>query len=282
MCVSSPTLAVTMFSRFLKKNKTAIPNFEEKRIFLTEEEVFFGRLRRALPNCYIFPKVELSALMEPVSGNARQQQEALEQLKGRTVDYAICDASLNLLCVIELMTPQNPDDDHIPNSDYLKNAAIKSIRWSKQPLPTAEQILRTLAPFSSLESPKPDIAAHTVIRNSYVEASRSLDTAQAIFKADPEPSNILGLTIATLEKLTPHSYIKTRYPHVWQRICLFSNEPKHLKKYLESLFLQDRGVERAGFPQEVIKEITNIQSENERFLQLSAPRTTWEQGFHNL
>ena len=270
-----------MFSRFLKKKKGPIPNFEEKRIFLEEEEVFFGRLRRALPNCYIFPKIELSTLMEPASPNLQQKQEALDHLQGRTVDYAICDASLNLLCVIELTTANSIGEDETPNIEFLKNAAIKCIRWNKHPLPSAEQILRTLAPFSSLESPKPDIAAHTVIRNSYVESSKNLDTAQAIFKADPMPSNIMGLSIATLEKLAPQGHIKTAYPHVWQRICLFSTEPKHLKKYLESLFLQDRGIERAGFPQAVIKEITDIQSENERFLNLSAPNTTWEHGFHN-
>ena len=270
-----------MFSRFLKKKKGPIPNFEEKRIFLEEEEVFFGRLRRALPNCYIFPKVALSSLMEPANPNHQQVQEAMDYLQGRTIDYTICDASLNLLCVIELTTPNSADVDDIPNIDFLKNAAIKCIRWNKHPLPSAEQILRTLAPFSSLESPKPDIAAHTVVRNSYVESSKNIDTAQAIFRADPMPSNIMGLSIETLEKLAPQGHIKTTYPHVWQRICLFSTEPKHLKKYLESLFLQDRGIERAGFPQAVIKEITDIQSENERFLNLSAPKTTWEHGFHN-
>ena len=270
-----------MFSRFLKKKKGPIPNYEEKRIFLDEEEVFFGRLRRALPNCYIFPKIELSTLMEPANPNLQQKHEALEYLHGRTVDYAICDASLNLLCVIELTTPHSIGEDETPNIEFLKNAAIKCIRWNKHPLPSAEQILRTLAPFSSLESPKPDIAAHTIIRNSYVESSKNVDTAQAIFRADPMPSNIMGLSIETLEKLAPHGHIKTTYPHVWQRIGLFCNEPKHLKKYLESLFLQDRGIERAGFPQAVIKEITDIQSENERFLNLSAPSTAWERGFHN-
>ena len=270
-----------MFFRFSKKDKGPIPNFEEKRIFLNDEEIFFGRLRRALPNCYIFPKIELASLMEPANPDHKQRQEALEQLKGRSVDYAICDASLNLLCVIELTTSDNVNEDEVPNIEFLKNAAIKCIRWNKHPLPSAEQILRTLAPFSSLESPKPDIAAHTVIRNSYVESSTKLDTVQAILKAEPIPSNIIGLSIETLGKLAPNGHIKTLYPHVWQRICLFCTEPKHLKKYLESLFLQDRGIERAGFPQEVIKEITDIQSENDRFLRLSAPNTTWEHGFHN-
>lgn len=270
-----------MFSLFSKKNKTSISNYEEKRFFGNEEEIFFGRLRRALPNCYIFPKVELSSLMEPFSNNPKQKQEDLDQLKGRGVDYAIFDASLNLLCVIVLTTPDQAATDEISTADFLKNAGIKSIRWSRKPLPSSDQILRTLAPFSSLESPKPDIAAHTVIRNSYVESTKNLDTVQVIYKADPEPSNILGLSLETLEKLTPHGHLKTRYPHVWQRICLFSTEPKHLKKYLASLFLQDRGVERAGFPQEVIKEITDIQGENERFLNLSLPKTTWETNFIN-
>ena len=211
----------------------------------------------------------------------KEQQEGWAHLEGRLVDFAICDASLNLLCVIELSTPDSVDLNGIPNSEYLKNAAIKCIRWNKSPLPSAEQILRTLAPFSSLESPKPDIAAHTVIRNSYVETSKTLDTAQAMFKADPMPSNIIGLSTVTLEKLAPNGHIKAQFPHIWQRICLFSTEPKHLKKYLDSLFLQDRGVERAGFPQEVIKEIATIQSENDRFLHLSVPNSTWESGFHN-
>ena len=144
-----------MFSRFLKKNKGPIANFEEKRIFLNDEEIFFGRLRRALPNCYIFPKIELSTLMEPANSDFKQRQEAMDQLKDRHIDYAICDASLNLLCVIELTTANsaNGDEDEIPNIEYLKIAAIKCIRWNKHPLPSAEQILRTLAPFSSLESP---------------------------------------------------------------------------------------------------------------------------------
>lgn len=270
-----------MFSRLLKKNKAAIPVYEEKRFFLHDDEIFYGRLRRALPNCYIFPKVELSSLMEPLSLSHKQRMAELELLQGRKVDYAIFDASLALLCVIELTTQEAVDENEISNADLLKSAGIKRIRWNQSPLPSSDQILRTLAPFSSLESPRPDIAASTIIKTSYVESPKSLDTVQVMYQADPEPSNIMGLSVAALEKLAPNGLLKTRYPHVWQRICLFASEPKHLKKYLASLFLQDRGVERAGFPAEVIKEITDIQGENERFLQISMPRTTWDTTFIN-
>ncbi len=270
-----------MFSGFLKKNKPSIPVYEEKRFFLHEDEIFFGRLRRALPNCYIFPHVELSSLMEPHSINQKQRLVDLQLLQGRKVDYAIFDASLGLLCVVEINHQPAVDENEISNADCLKSAGIKSIRWGRQALPSYEQILRTLAPFSSLASPKPDIAASTIIRTSYVEDAKKLDTVQVMYQADPEPGNIMGLSVASLEKLAPNGYTKTRYPHVWQRICLFSSEPKHLKKYLDTLFLQDRGVERAGFPPEIIKEITDIQSENERFLQISTPRATWDTAFIN-
>lgn len=277
-----------MFSRFLPKHKTDTPEFEERRLLLNEEEVFFGRLRRALPNCYIFPKVDLSGILMPTQQNPKLRHQSKLKLQGKKVDYAIYDGTLTLLCVVEL-TGRNQGNEKEKETEYLigewlKQAHIKTIRWSFDPLPSAEQILRTLAPFSSLASPKPDISTNTVIRNSYEEPSTSkgINTIQAIHQADPKPSNIMGLSAAALDQLTPKKHIKNLYPHVWQRINLFSTEPKHLKKYLESLFLQDRGVERAGFPAEVIAEITEIQSENERFLQISMPKnTTWETQFIN-
>jgi hypothetical protein len=39
-----------------------------------------------------------------------------------------------------------------------------------------------------------------------------------------------------------------------------------LQKYLLSLSIQDRGEARAGFPPEAMKEVFDIQAENDRFL----------------
>ncbi|MBX9900037.1 MAG: DUF2726 domain-containing protein [Burkholderiaceae bacterium] len=273
-----------MFSRFLTKQKTNAPEFEERRMLLNEEEIFFGRLRRALPNCYIFPKIDLEMILAPSQKDPKLRNQSKLKLRNLKVDYGIFDGTLTLLCVVELTgrDQENEKEKEQLIAEWLKQANIKSIRWTFQPLPTAEQILRTLAPYSSLASPKPDISTNAVIRNAYEEpqSSRGMNTIQAIHQADPHPSNIMGLSAAALDRLTPKKHIQTLYPHVWQRINLFSAEPKHLKKYLESLFLQDRGVERAGFPAEVIAEITEIQSENERFLQISMPKSaTWETQF---
>ncbi|MBX9869464.1 MAG: DUF2726 domain-containing protein, partial [Burkholderiaceae bacterium] len=142
-----------MFSRFLQKNKSDTPEFEEKRLLLNEEEIFFGRLRRALPNCYIFPKVDLAGILTSTNQNPKQKQASLDKLQGKKVDYAIFDGTLTLLCVIELTDKDGQENDPLI-AEWLKKAHIKSIRWRFSPLPTAEQILRTLAPFSSLQSPK--------------------------------------------------------------------------------------------------------------------------------
>ncbi|MES2071871.1 MAG: DUF2726 domain-containing protein [Pseudomonadota bacterium] len=270
-----------MFSLPFKKNKTKNVDavYEEKRFLAGEEEVFFGRLRRALPNCYIFPKIELASLLEPGSPDPKTRQAEQEQLEGQKIDYGVFDASLGLLCVIELCS-KGPDGRYASNKKFFESAGIKTIRWDREALPSLEQILRTLAPFSSIASPKPDVAASTIMRTQFVE-NKSQDTVQAIYQSHPTPSNIVALSILDIEKLTPEQHIKKAFPHVWERICLFCNEPQHLKRYLASLSLQDRGVERVGFPREVLREIGAIQAENERYIQRSEPRTSWHNTFIN-
>jgi len=60
--------------------------------------------------------------------------------------------------------------------------------------------------------------------------------------------------------------LKSKFPHIWQRIILFCSDPPHLDKYLQSLAIKDRGMERVGFPLEVLEELAEIQAENSRFI----------------
>jgi hypothetical protein len=75
-----------------------------------------------------------------------------------------------------------------------------------------------------------------------------------------------GLTAEKIDELTPNKVLKNKFPHIWRRICLFAPDPAHLQKYLLSLSIQDRGEARAGFPPEAMKEVFDIQAENDRFL----------------
>jgi hypothetical protein len=251
--------------------KKVFPHYEETPILDKGEMLVFGRLCRALPHCFIFPHVLLSSLMEPSEGDRKKNAEPYDRLTRLRVDYAVFDGDLELVCVI-IVEPDTPgpadDEKKAVMTRCLKSAAIKAIRWGSANKPTVEQITRAILPLTN--SAKPTLETGSTVNP---------DTVQRIYKAEPIPSNIMGLTTEQLDRLTPNKVLSKNYPHIWQRICLFAPEPKHLQKYLLSLSMQDRGEKRAGFPLEALKEISEIQLENDRFL--SPPTTGWQQGFVN-
>ena len=250
-----------------KAMKLVFPRYEEKPVLDKDDAVLFGRLCRALPNCYIFPQVNLSQLMEPSEGDRKRNPEPFDRLTRFKVDYAVLDADLELVCVI-VTDPENgatADSEMIKRC--LKSATIKAMRWSPDNKPSVEQIARAILPLTNNKS------------SLETGSTMNPDTVQRIYKAEPIPSNIKGLTTEQLDKLTPKKVLSQNYPHIWQRICLFAPEPKHLQKYLLSLSIQDRGEKRAGFPLEALKEIADIQAENDRFL--AQPVTGWQQSFVN-
>ncbi len=93
-------------------------------------------------------------------------------------------------------------------------------------------------------------------------------------------SNVSSLTVQDLIGLTPQGHVKAAYPHIWERICLFCTEPRHLEQYLSSLSLQDRGGKRAGFPEGVIAELAELQGANARFIPTQTQvRASWNDVF---
>jgi hypothetical protein len=254
--------------RHLAKKKV-FPHYEERPILDKAELMIFGRLCRALPHCYIFPHVLLSNLIEPSEGDRKKNPEPYDRLKRYSVDYGVFDGDLALVCVVIVEPDTGIDEEKkIVMNRCLKSAAIKVIRWSSANKPSVEQITRAILPLTN--SAKPTLETGSTVNP---------DTVQRIYKAEPVPSNIMGLTTEQLDRLTPNKVLSKNYPHIWQRICLFAPEPKHLQKYLLSLSMQDRGEKRAGFPLEALSEISDIQIENDRFL--APPTTGWQQNFVN-
>lgn len=87
------------------------------------------------------------------------------------------------------------------------------------------------------------------------------------------------LNTAMLDQLTPEKVLQTSFPHIWKSICTLAIEPRRLRKYLLSLSIQDRPKKRAGFPMEALKEISDIQIQNDWFLVRAA--TSWQVGIVN-
>ena len=260
-----------MLSRLLKKNQIpeAIPTFTKKPFFRSEQKAFYGRLRRALPKCYVFPDVELRSLMTPISTDSTQRRSEKEYLVGRKVDYAVFDARLTLLCVIELKTGGAIDSTPGSNAQLLKGAGIKHFCWDKQKLPTSEQMMRLFGSFVLPLPPKNDSDLNAV-GNSELAGPVSV-----VFMP-----RVTSLTPDTIDKLAPLGHTKAAYPHVWERIRLLCIEPGHLEDYLVSLSIQSRAGKRAGFPHEVLNEINDIEEANSRFIRKLPEKATWEDAFN--
>ncbi|TXI92729.1 MAG: DUF2726 domain-containing protein [Burkholderiaceae bacterium] len=263
-----------MFSHFLDRDSKSEPDFEKRKFFAAEEEVFFKRLIKALPNCSIFPKVQLAAILEPHISNEKKRQIMRQKLQSRHVDFGIFDKNLELLCVVILEGDEEPQDEEYPTRHLLKSAGIKNVRWKRSALPTYEQVLRTLAPFSDLESPRAESSLHTIGKLFPDEDVRDGQVFTRVEHGNPN-----ALSLAAIERITPERLIKTQYPHIWQKICLFAGDPGYLKNYLDSLFLQNRPTKRRGLPKPVANEVMAILYENSRFVISKEPEPIWDPSF---
>lgn len=258
-----------MLSRLLNRKSPAadaVPAFTKKPFFRSEQRAFYGRLRRALPKCYVFPDVELRALMTPISTDSGQRRSEKEYLLGRKVDYAVFNANVQLLCVIELRTGGIVDGTPGSNAQLLKSAGILHFCWDKQKLPTSEQMLRL---FGSFMLP-------AQVKNGNEGGAANGDGDGDDFATDVVIPRATSLTREALDLIAPRGHLKAAYPHVFERIASVCTEPNHLDDYLSSLSIQSRASTRAGFPPEVLSEINEIELANEVFVTRLPAKAGWE------
>ena len=262
-----------MLSRLLKKPPPVGPSYAKIAYIGSEQLAFYQRLRHALPNCTFFPDIALSSLIQPLAGVIRLLRQQQDKLRGRRLAYGVFNDMLELLCVIELTRFGVPYDERALTLAFLEEAGIPCFSWEHDHLPSTDQILRAMAAYTSIAPSRFEPAANSVMR------TEAQTWGNALAKHGPA---VFSLTVDEVHRLTPNGRVKALYPHIWERICLFCNEPRHLEQYLNSLSLQDRGNKRAGFPENVIVELTELQGANSRFIAAKTRvRTGWNDAFVN-
>jgi hypothetical protein len=261
-----------MLSRLLKKPTPTGPGYAKKPFIGSEQLAFYQRLRQALPNCTLFADIALSSLLRPLASDPKLLRAQQDKLSGRHLAYAVFNDMLELQCVIELARSGGlHGEERAQTLALLEEAGITCFSWEHDNLPSSDQILRTMAAFTNIAATRFEPAANSVLRPD-APTWESVTGGPAMF----------SLSVDEVHRLTPHGHVKAMYPHIWERICLFCHEPRHLEQYLASLSLQDRGDRRTGFSDSVIVELTDLQGANARFIPAyQRPRTGWNDSFIN-
>jgi len=129
--------------------------YRKKNMLTGGERDFYFRLRNALPECHVCPKVAVSALVEP-AGMGKLRQQAVSALGGKRVGYAVFDEDMELLAVVELAHRSRPTRMERVREVCLASAGIRTLRFPAKRLPSEARIRSSIFDRRSARS-SPDV-----------------------------------------------------------------------------------------------------------------------------
>lgn len=115
--------------------------FAPRRLLTQNEEEFFGRIVRALPEFYVFPQVAFRAFLRPgVASGTKAYARQSGKIGAKHCDFIICDHRLDIVAIVEL-----DDRTHIAEKDAARDAMTTSagyttIRYESRQKPTESEI----------------------------------------------------------------------------------------------------------------------------------------------
>ncbi|MBK3865420.1 DUF2726 domain-containing protein [Paraburkholderia aspalathi] len=127
------------------------PQYRARSLLTGNEIEFFRRLRRALPQEYIFPQVALSALIAPRSRSEKQLRD-FRRISQKRVDYAIYTSDLQLVAIVELDDRTHNRAADAVRDAFVASAGIRTLRFESRNKPTVEQIRAAVFPAVPVEN----------------------------------------------------------------------------------------------------------------------------------
>lgn len=115
--------------------------YAARRLLTRNEEEFFGRLVKALPDHYIFPQVAFRAFLQPTAKSGdKAYARQLGRIGAKHCDFLICNRELDILAIIEL-----DDRTHIAEKDQARDemtgsAGYTTIRYESRCRPAIAEI----------------------------------------------------------------------------------------------------------------------------------------------
>ena len=107
--------------------------YKPKKVLNDDEEKFFLLLRQSIPEgFFVFPHVSMRALIET------NHWDFWAPFNLKRVDFVICDAALNIVCVVELEGENKKR--HLRRHKMLKTAGVHVLLYNLKDNPEAGQI----------------------------------------------------------------------------------------------------------------------------------------------
>ena len=107
--------------------------YKPKKVLNGDEEKFFLLLRQSIPEgFFVFPHVSMRALIET------NHWDFWAPFNLKRVDFVVCDAALNIVCVVELEGENKKR--HLRRQKMLKTAGVHVLRYNLKDEPETEQI----------------------------------------------------------------------------------------------------------------------------------------------
>ena len=130
----------------IRDQNGGMPRYRAQAIMTANEIEFFGRLTRALPACFVFPQVAMSALLSPALPAGHQRyRAAFARISQKRIDYVIYDGQMTLLCVVELDDRTHDVKKDAVRDGMLSRAGIRTIRWHSKRKPSLADIATAVA-----------------------------------------------------------------------------------------------------------------------------------------
>ncbi|MEM5312348.1 DUF2726 domain-containing protein [Paraburkholderia sp. JHI869] len=134
----------------IARRRTRMGDFSYRQcaILTPNEAEFFGRLRAALPEHYVFPQVAMSAIIAP-NGYARSRHAAFNKIARKRVDFVICTDRLQLVVLVELDDRTHDAGRDAKRDAMTRSAGIRTIRFLSSNRPSVAEIRAAILPPSA-------------------------------------------------------------------------------------------------------------------------------------
>lgn len=173
---------------------------EPTRLLTQAERRALATLLQALPKHTVLAQVPLARFIRVPTRNS--YTEWMRRVGQVCADFLICDASSQVVAVVELRRPPGQDSErtrkrHARMDRVLQKAGIRVVVWNEEALPHAEAVQDQVLPAARMAVPTVPASPRTATVAA-VTAAKAASTAPALaamdfFDTEPEPDQIIEL-----------------------------------------------------------------------------------------